>query len=73
MADLREADLSNADLSQANLQDASLTGTIFRGTNLQTTKNISLELLGKTKTLRNAQLNQIAQATIEANFPELLK
>ena len=73
MSDLREADLTNADLSQANLQDASLTGTIFRGTNLQTTRNISLELLGKAKTLRSAQLNQIAQETIETNFPHLLK
>ena len=73
MADLREAILHNTNLSGANFQNASLTGTSFQGANLLNTSHLEMHLLGKAKTLFQAQLDPAVLDQVQQDHPGLLQ
>ena len=77
-ADLSFANLSNAylgysDFTDADFADAELQGANLKGANLVEVVNLSLEQLATVKTLYNAKLPEPINATVQREFPELLR
>lgn len=72
-ASLRFADLTNADLSGADLREVDLTGAILNGTNLQSTRRLTIPMLSKVKTLRGSNLDPQLKRTLQELAPHLFQ
>ena len=68
---LRSADLTNADLRGADLRDADLTDAVLMGTNLHSTRRLTVSMLSKVSTLHGSRLDPQLMQMLQKLAPHL--